>query len=642
MKASETSVKFIFIGNNFKNLKVELSISNIRHSFSQGNTFKIQQEFFNNEKYIEIFNIFEKETFLFTFQLSIYKGIINHIHYDTRKNVATPAIEMIFFGKKNLPSDINYRGIRLNCFDNNKNRYRKRICLVNSEPNDIEYLNDERFKQKGYKFLDDSYQVILRFSNNDKIQYSVSSIYNEKFFNFISDEPIKISIENEDILELERFCSDYKIFLDCFFELKTLNSKDDVYKDLLDYLISLNDKYDEMKKKDLFEFLVNPLDYKDIQDSLKLIHYSHILFEFDSINKEGKNVKDFYMLRKFIVENNLIEQKLFEQLHQDKSMKEEEKIKFLKSASNILIKLTKASDEVKGIDFVCVEKTNETNSYYKTVEFVTKIIENLDENSRLFEAFLYFDSGIIKNLLEKNNPVNYTIKNVFREKVYSKFEEYKTEFGLTLLNVEQVKAHLKNLIPKLIIRLESQINFRAYYDKDMKIMIINEFKTLGATIETMNSFFYEEDGDKYIIPITIEILHEMLSHGKVRIIEKSEMSPRFFRDSKDNFEYKSIYKMCEIGNGEMENIPIPESGRVLEYFISENASIINILKTPLKENNIFINYKYWISEDFSYIVNTIKNIKYESNSSVNNILFDELDLDNIDDCYIDRGEKYII
>lgn len=232
---------------------------------------------------------------------------------------------------------------------------------------------------------------------------------------------------------------------------------------------------------------------------------------------------------------------------------------------------------------------------------------------------------------------------MFLEKKFiANWKNTKLNLGYHYKNVEQVKARLKQLIPKLIIRIESRINFRAYYDRDMNIMIINEIKTFGETIEAMNSFFYEEDGDKYIIPIAIEILHGMVSNGKVRIIEKDEMSPRFFRDSKNNFEYKSICKMCEIRKGKLENLPIPESGRILEYFISENVSIINTLKTPFKENNIFINYKFWIGENFNFIENTIKEINYTSDSSLNNILFDELDLDNIDDCYIDRGEKYII
>jgi len=76
----------------------------------------------------------------------------------------------------------------------------------------------------------------------------------------------------------------------------------------------------------------------------------------NSINKEGKNINEFYNLKEFIIENKLIEQKLYEQLIQDKSKKEEEKIKILNSSSNTSIKLTKDFDEVKKIDFISIEK----------------------------------------------------------------------------------------------------------------------------------------------------------------------------------------------------------------------------------------------------------------------------------------------
>ena len=61
---------------------------------------------------------------------------------------------------------------------------------------------------------------------------------------------------------------------------------------------------------------------------------------------------------------------------------------------------------------------------------------------------------------------------------------------------------------------------------------------------------------------------------------------------------------------------MPESGRVLEKFISEDERVILDLKTPKKENTILINYKYWVGTNFNdlenYILNGVKNNKNNS------------------------------
>ena len=100
--------------------------------------------------------------------------------------------------------------------------------------------------------------------------------------------------------------------------------------------------------------------------------------------------------------------------------------------------------------------------------------------------------------------------------------------------------------------------------------------------------------------------------------------------------------MCELKSNKKEKIPIPESGKILEYFISDNPRIINILKTPVKENIKFIDYKYWIGKNFDNLENEILQRESEQNFVGTKMLFDESEEDYIDDCYIDRGKSYII
>lgn len=639
----DTSVEFDFIGNSYQNLEVILGDLINTHKFAEGNSFKIGKGTFKNEKNIVEFNMFEigNDETLCSFRTSIYDGITNHIYYDNNQKTPAPTIEMIFFGKKFLPNKIKYKGIELKNFDYNGNKYRRRICIVNADPNELEYLNDDKFKQKGFKFENKSYQVIIRIAENNNIHYSVSLLDKKDSYLLVEDDSIETSvksIEQQDIKELEKFCIDFKAFIKNIYQFKTNGTLNPIYEIFLKNLKSLNDQYNIIAKKKIFEYLSNPLKYQKIQNFLKLVHYSHNLFLYKAIFKNINDIFIFYSLKNYITNNNNIERDLYENLYQDTNLSDEEKIKFLKVASTILIKLTLASKSAEKIDYINIDNIKKNNPYYKARELVKNIVEHLDEDSRLFEAFLNFNSGTIQNLLEETEPKKYILTDAFGFEKEENCGKYKSEFGLSLLNFEQVKLHLMKLLPKLIIRIDCPINFRAYYDKDMSIMIVNEIKLFGKNIETMNLYFEEKDSDKFIIPINMEILHEMLSHGKIRIIDKEEKSPRFFRDSIDNFEYKSILKLIEI-DGKEEIIPVPESGRILENFISKSSKVINNLKTPLIENNIFLDYKFWVKQNFEFIENIIKQRKNNADLLNNNILYDELILDQ-DDCYIDRGETY--
>ena len=309
----------------------------------------------------------------------------------------------------------------------------------------------------------------------------------------------------------------------------------------------------------------------------------------------------------------------------------------LKTVSNFCIKSTIAKYAINKIDYINIESIDKANPYFKAIELIKKIIDNLNENSRLFEVFLNFDSGSFMNFLEQNEEIEYIIKDVFNNNIKGEFEKYKTEFGLSLLNLDQIKSHLKSLIPKVIIRIESPIRFRAYYDKETNIMILNEFIMFDNTLNYMNLNFKSDDSVKYIIPITLEILHEMFSHGKIRINNSEDLTPRFYRDSKNNFKYKSILKKCTTNKKEVKLLSVPESGRILENYISENSYVIDVLKTALIENTKFLDIKYWIGSDFTELENEILKLDIDINNINKNSLNDQSDDYEMDDCYIDRG-----
>ena len=196
---------------------------------------------------------------------------------------------------------------------------------------------------------------------------------------------------------------------------------------------------------------------------------------------------------------------------------------------------------------------------------------------------------------------------------------------IKLLNTNEIKKYLLNLLPRFIIRIESKIKYRAYYESETNIILINEKEMFGKSIETLDEIYLEES-NSFVIPIAMEVLHEMLAHGKVRLNDKSIRSPIVYKDKKYNFESKSIKKT--INN---KDYPIGDSGKVLEYYISGKSEIIKQLKKPNKKNEILIDSSYWIGENFEKLEEIVTQNKYENNENLDEIEEE----DNLsDDCYV--------
>lgn len=640
---------FTFIEFNFYpkyekklNLKVHLQYANIIHDFNSNNTIIIPNSKIENEYYTELFTVFQKDINYYScmFQFNVYRGIVNYITYDTEKK-SLPALEIIFYSKNNLPDMITYRGYEIRKYETKGNKYRRRFTIVNADTNQLQYINSKEFIVKNYKFSQDSYLALIRIPYKGPIKYSLSPIKEIKMGKVKKDI---IMIKEEDIKLLQNFYQEYMMFLDLYNSNQKQYNKE-IEVEILAQFELLNKLRGDIFNKYFYYFLLNPFGYKSEGDSLQLMHYYFYLNEFTFLFGDkgvDKNlvVNNIMRFSEVINHNHIIENNVYELLKNDNKLGDDEKVRIFRTVDNLIVKFIKSNKKINNIDYVKMEYLSKSNSYFKSIELLKNIIMNLDENSRLFEAFLYFDAGTIKNYLEENEiQDNTSFTNVFGEIVQYKYEKYKSEYGLNLLNVTDIQNHLMSLIPKIIIRVDADINFRGYYHDETNIMILNELALFNYNLSGMDYKFKGEDSDLYVIPITMEILHEMLSHGKLRFEDNNEDSPRNYADSKNNFDYKSIFKYIITDDNNFKIIPISESGRVLENYISENKEVILSLKTPCKENIKFINYKYWIGSNFDLLENEVKNNK-KPNLSGSNMLVDEIIEKYTDeDCYVNKSRN---
>ena len=135
----------------------------------------------------------------------------------------------------------------------------------------------------------------------------------------------------------------------------------------------------------------------------------------------------------------------------------------------------KTGIDIDYISFININDLEKGNPYYRAITFLKNVIENLKENSILFEILLNFDSEVISNVIKENkeiNSIDYT--DIYGNKRTIDYKKNPTEYGINLLNIKEIKHHLLQLIPKFIIIINTDLRFRADYLNKGNIMTINE------------------------------------------------------------------------------------------------------------------------------------------------------------------------
>ena len=548
--------------------------------------------------YVETITVKYKDIELFFFQFFVYIGKNNNIIIDLDEK-RRPSFELLFYAKESIynPIKISYKNKEYTQLENYGNKFRSRIFFANVDPEQLQYINCEKIKESNLDFNNNknTYQALLRIINNNKFEVSMTDMdyYIEKYMLFDRDET-KLSEHEIKNLEqmLKNFYNKYKICMAS--DAILIEDRQSLYAELK----NLSDKI--CSNHSLYKFIDEPEMNKFenyTEEILELFHIDFYLSEFNKLNEE--NALNQYELNSLkISQTHEIEEELYKRLKADKDLTIYQKVQIIKTVTLFCCKSLLTPGKVLNINYFNKEEDFKIKSpYYTSISMLQNIISDITEESRLFEAFMYFDSHIVQNILIKNTQTNYVYQDFFGQNIETNQTEYITEYGMSLMTVNEVKSHLMNLIPSIIIRIDSTLNLRGLYEKKTKMMVINEYQIFGALTDS-DKLNINHEPDYYAVPISMIILHEMLGHAKLRYMQEIDSSPLALRDSKNDFKLQKLIKKVKLDFSHEIVVNKGETGRVLEHYISEDKNFILLLKKK-SFNTEIIKAKYWTGKNFN-------------------------------------------
>ena len=526
------------------------------------------------------------------------------------------SLEIIYQTTKNelLPKNILYDGKEITHFDSYNNKLRQRVGLANINPRKLCFYEDINKRYPDFEFEDDkSYKVFIYISNKEIIEYSIDSseLSNHDLYQNKNIKQKKLDKEASYNL-LSKFQQEY-------YETFWKDPKQYKTEEIINKINEFKAKNTNIEKeKNYYENITNYKNFEKIDlEIFSLIFYYYEFLELVKIVKDNDEDK---MLQ---LKGKLMELKVFNENYENhisevKNLNIDtfDKLIIIKAYNKKFIDSFKSGGAINYISTLVIESLTEYNSYKQAINFIKEIFSNLKEESRLFEVFLYLDSDTINNLLIANEKDKIQFIDYLGDKIEIKYEHNPTEYGINMSNLEEIKNHLFKLLPKYIIRIDTQMKFIADYDRNSKIMSLNEKALFNQTPLVITDLIEDKDfSEIYVLPIAIEILHEIYGHGKKRLIDNKSSSPEAYRDSKKNYKRLSVKKNIK----NLEKKIYPESGVVLENFISDNRNILRWLKMIHKNNKVkkLLDVSLWVDKDFSQLEKIIKDY-ITSNNDINN------------------------
>ena len=205
------------------------------------------------------------------------------------------------------------------------------------------------------------------------------------------------------------------------------------------------------------------------------------------------------------------------------------------------------------------------SAYYKAEEFNLKEIENINEFSRLFPAYLQMNSYIFLNYLLNEESYSFSIEPLFilKKHLMSNYE------GFFLL-----ENHNNDII--------------AWTESDVQITVLNEYNLFQRTNENPSQIKDEKILKNHTFGISVVLRHEKNSHQKKNQKNRYVNSPIYFciDGGIESYIYQKDNNKC-----------FGEDGIIVESFITKNRKIIislakDFIYGELLDINLFVDKNF--------------------------------------------------
>ena len=529
----------------------------------------------------------EDENIKETFIVSIYLKKTNIWYINLKPKKKGYSFEIIFHSNSEdkLPKHLLFKNtLILKQFDEYNLKYRKKVCAINVEKNFTnDYIKNLYLDHKSYK-------LCVRIKDNGKTSTSVHQLKIEEKTNCQISE---LRANTNSITRILKFFDELK-------ENKSIKTLKEKYKDLDD---------DNAFKKFIKSYIYAKKSYTEIPNIsdddvnllkefiLKLIvKYFFIGTNEIQKNAEKKRIDKFNKLSLKVVDN--IKQ-IIEDIEIFTKNKEESIILKYRLYRATLYNLYSIIYKYSSKKFICLKilsKYNQKiidinfcsngNPYYNAINFLEKVADNLNEKSCLFEFLLQYNSGISED-----------IKLLRRTKTKNDIDINCSKYELSMQTVEEVAKHLKEILPKFVIRYISDKDNYAFYSCIDDLIFLNEKKAFK------NDTLTDLDGDdENTLPIVFLLLHKCLGHKKVASnnLISNKISKYFpIRNNlkSENFEENIVFIKSEEA-GEIKG----ESGLEIEFLITglkyPNIISRHLLNNEDENNQKLLDVKLWVQPDF--------------------------------------------
>ena len=405
--------------------------------------------------------------------------------------------------------------------DTMDNKDRKRLVLINFYSTFLKINNMNydltNITQANCKFASTSYQLSEIDAKSQKFIVKPIEELEECKLNFLiekKEEYTKFGEDLNDLLYIEK----YELYID---ELSEMRKK---YIDLSNYEFIYFNKLNVFLNE-IFE------ENKDLTLKLFFDFFSCLYF-FEYINNfiEMRTVTIY-----FINEIKLI----FEEINDYKEISMSEKVRAINALFLITDKLEKITDlnslkikyYINRFFNIDSEENNNKNDGYimdKVVKFFEQYIEKINENSVVYDNFLFLNGGYgyYKN-----------------EKVYT--------YDMT--NLEVLKSHLKDILPQILIFCYMENEEIAFTTPEFGGIVINEYNFLKKYKNELKSLRINysspsrqcekltlEQVNDIAMDIVLDLIHESLGHKKYLLAGQGILSPKKIIKKKELIELKYI------------------------------------------------------------------------------------------------------